>query len=1262
LRAATGRDFSGGESGLLAEWASAGLDLEDLIRERALGGASGGSGVSSRLADALLGRSMAMGGSGSGSGAGGSRLSAGKPGLVPALKRSFSGVSLAMRSDGSDFLTGQGDTFEVSEVGTITQRETGEGLSLRRVRSMGRPLDDRPPRLRVLLRLAHPSPASVPVAFELASDSPFEEDAAVASAASAAEGTSREGSTGMDLHNETFNRTELEGESEGSGGASGASLGLGGAQMKQQRQLLHPHPVARVDEQFATNWPRAKFGGLAGGWRCDGFLPRPGQEDAGKDASATGRGAIGGEVRACPGGGSGADPASALYGRYRCTMGDDFDLCHLCWAARWCRAVAWHKTKEDDSCTSVDSVLNVHRSERNRDGKWVPHPDYPEPRRRVARSRAEDKSSSKPMNFNSAGLGANSLGEAGMEIGGSDSSDSDKSDSSSDEDDDDAVETSTGKGAGEEEALSPEWVELDGSMTLWQGLQELLERRLAAEEHPHRQAIHEAQASLLETFTTHDSRSQAQASPPLLGSQTESGSSEPKSVTSSTRASSALRDWAPVKSALPWRARYTLEFKVVAVPHDEEPSSLGQPASSVHAVNASASPSPAVALGAATAVAPSAMPSALRQTTNSSTRSQTRAGSRSAAAVPLAVTFGSGEGDLWSAAANGLGGLPSTRQRQSTSMSGSARHAALPSGFSLPAGSFSSGSAFSNGSTFSNDGAEQDMHASSTLAPPPSPGFGLGNRAGNSSTSSTGGSITALPSANKCAYDAEAAADAHAAAGFGLWPEAEARVRGALTQWVSAADADVLQLLRALRQGAVPAVSQRLSRLANRQVPSEAFLEPIVVAAATKHSGDVGLSGMSVSSSSVVTSSSLSAVTEPSTTTAVAVATAGTTTTNISSAESIAPAWVEALLPEERSELLNRLAKEARKRSRSDTSNSSGDVASSRGKRPRAGSSHSANSSDSGFAQQPAAVLTAQGVRRAVRKCAFSGSSSGGRTLQLPAEDDVVALEQTIAWFYEQRAAQRKRSHGGSSSGESPEALAASVRAARAGGGVSLAPPSSNTSVLSSSSSSRLLVAVARSPDASAGGAAGLLVGNAGRDAWARAEAAAGRAASAARALLRVWSTAPAALADNASSSSSSSSGSAWINPVWDQALSGQLANVFALTSQALPGWALLVPAAVPFLFNGASRRNLLQGSGFGVSRAVEHVQQADPASTTRSLEQSLNALNERVVSAYMTGKDPQRLQVQADGIEDRIRDRRLRYHLGVPRHDYVRGVRRAQV
>ena len=43
----------------------------------------------------------------------------------------------------------------------------------------------------------------------------------------------------------------------------------------------------------------------------------------------------------------------------------------------------------------------------------------------------------------------------------------------------------------------------------------------------------------------------------------------------------------------------------------------------------------------------------------------------------------------------------------------------------------------------------------------------------------------------------------------------------------------------------------------------------------------------------------------------------------------------------------------------------------------------------------------------------------------------------------------------------------------------------------------------------------------------------------------------------------------------------------------------------------------------------------------------------------YMTGVDPQGLQAQADSIEDRIRDRRRRHHLGVLRHDYVRGVRR---
>ena len=59
-----------------------------------------------------------------------------------------------MRNDGQDFLLGVGDTYEVEGgSGQLTQRETGDTLSLQRVRSMGRPIDDRPPRLRVLFRI-----------------------------------------------------------------------------------------------------------------------------------------------------------------------------------------------------------------------------------------------------------------------------------------------------------------------------------------------------------------------------------------------------------------------------------------------------------------------------------------------------------------------------------------------------------------------------------------------------------------------------------------------------------------------------------------------------------------------------------------------------------------------------------------------------------------------------------------------------------------------------------------------------------------------------------------------------------------------------------------------------------------------------------------------------------------------------------------------------------------------------------------------------
>ena len=57
-----------------------------------------------------------------------------------------------------------------------------------------------------------------------------------------------------------------------------------------------------------------------------------------------------------------------------------------------------------------------------------------------------------------------------------------------------------------------------------------------------------------------------------------------------------------------------------------------------------------------------------------------------------------------------------------------------------------------------------------------------------------------------------------------------------------------------------------------------------------------------------------------------------------------------------------------------------------------------------------------------------------------------------------------------------------------------------------------------------------------------------------------------------------------------------------------------------------------------------------------------LDQLNDRIVYMMMTGQDPQNLQIRADQMEDQIRERRRRHHIGVLRHDYVRGVRRSMI
>lgn len=128
-----------------------------------------------------------------------------------------------------------------------------------------------------------------------------------------------------------------------------------------------------------------------------------------------------------------------------------------------------------------------------------------------------------------------------------------------------------------------------------------------------------------------------------------------------------------------------------------------------------------------------------------------------------------------------------------------------------------------------------------------------------------------------------------------------------------------------------------------------------------------------------------------------------------------------------------------------------------------------------------------------------------------------------------------------------------------------------------------------------------------------------------------------------------------------DSKLQEQLKDAISIATQALPSWCGILTSTCHFLFNPVTRKRYLWCTAFGVSRAVEFLQQGDPQSSTTQLSNELTQLNERVIAMYMTGQDPQRLQAQADQIEDLIRQRR-RNHIGVLKHDYVRGVRRAAV
>jgi hypothetical protein len=107
--------------------------------------------------------------------------------------------------------------------------------------------------------------------------------------------------------------------------------------------------------------------------------------------------------------------------------------------------------------------------------------------------------------------------------------------------------------------------------------------------------------------------------------------------------------------------------------------------------------------------------------------------------------------------------------------------------------------------------------------------------------------------------------------------------------------------------------------------------------------------------------------------------------------------------------------------------------------------------------------------------------------------------------------------------------------------------------------------------------------------------------------------------------------------------LSEQLDQTLAVVSGALPSWCIEVPSLAPRLFGYDSRRQLLERSAFGVSRATMRLQEAKV--NVGPLRQRMAALRGRAVElvgeAFSGGADdPTALQLQADelyGMEEAL-------------------------
>lgn len=107
--------------------------------------------------------------------------------------------------------------------------------------------------------------------------------------------------------------------------------------------------------------------------------------------------------------------------------------------------------------------------------------------------------------------------------------------------------------------------------------------------------------------------------------------------------------------------------------------------------------------------------------------------------------------------------------------------------------------------------------------------------------------------------------------------------------------------------------------------------------------------------------------------------------------------------------------------------------------------------------------------------------------------------------------------------------------------------------------------------------------------------------------------------------------------------LTEQLDQTLAVVSGALPTWCIEVPSLAPRLFGYNSRRQLLERSAFGVSRATMRLQEAKV--NVGPLRQRMAALRGRAVElvgeAFSGGaEDPTALQLQADelyGMEEAL-------------------------